>query len=101
MSVSDSYLEFLRDRLNVLGPVTFRKMFGGAGVYHNGLFFALVATETLYFKVDDNKIDPITKHSTLSLSSPSMISRGRCPTTRFRQTYSRTIINSGSGRRKH
>lgn len=28
-------------------------MFGGAGIYHDGAFFGLVADDTLYFKVDD------------------------------------------------
>ena len=35
------------------GPVTIRPMFGGAGVYHDGLMFALVDDEVLYFKVDE------------------------------------------------
>jgi DNA transformation protein len=29
-------------------------MFGGAGLYFDGLFFALVADDVLYFKVDDS-----------------------------------------------
>jgi DNA transformation protein len=29
-------------------------MFGGAGLYLDGLFFALVADDVLYFKVDDS-----------------------------------------------
>lgn len=29
-------------------------MFGGAGLYCDGLFFALVADDVLYFKVDDS-----------------------------------------------
>jgi DNA transformation protein len=29
-------------------------MFGGWGLYHDGLFFALVAEDTLYLKVDDD-----------------------------------------------
>ncbi|HYR10691.1 MAG TPA: TfoX/Sxy family protein, partial [Longimicrobium sp.] len=29
-------------------------MFGGVGVYSDGLFFALMAGETLYLKVDDS-----------------------------------------------
>ena len=27
-------------------------MFGGAGIYSEGIFFALIADDTLYFKVD-------------------------------------------------
>ena len=34
-------------------PVTAKSMFGGVGIYAQGLFFALVAEDRLYFKVDD------------------------------------------------
>ncbi len=29
-------------------------MFGGVGIYSEGLFFALIAEDKLYFKVDDS-----------------------------------------------
>ena len=31
-----------------------RPMFGGVGIYSGDLFFALIADDTLYFKVDDS-----------------------------------------------
>ena len=33
-----------------IGPVTAKSMFGGHGIFLNGLMFALVADSTLYFK---------------------------------------------------
>ena len=36
-----------------LGLVTSRKMFGGAGLYCDDLFFGLIARDQLYLKVDD------------------------------------------------
>lgn len=39
--------------LTPLGPVTARAMFGGWGIYLEGLCFALVAGETPFFKVND------------------------------------------------
>lgn len=58
MAVNEDYLEFLRERLAIIGQISFRKMFGGAGIYHQGFFFALVASDELYFKVDDtNRAD--------------------------------------------
>lgn len=39
--------------LNQVAPVTARGMFGGFGLYTEGIMFALIAYETLYFKVDD------------------------------------------------
>lgn len=40
--------EIFRD----FGAITVRAMFGGHGVYHQGLMFALVANEMVYLKVD-------------------------------------------------
>ena len=58
MSVSQSYLDYVVERLSVVGPVTVRRMFGGAGLYHRGFFFALVDDDVLYFKADDtNRTD--------------------------------------------
>ena len=54
MSVSDSYLEFAIGQLDQITTVTWKKMFGGVGIYADGLFFALIADDRLYFKVDDS-----------------------------------------------
>ena len=53
MPVSDEYLEFLLDQLDTLGAVSSRRMFGGAGLYCDDLFFGLIHDDTLYFKVDE------------------------------------------------
>lgn len=54
MSVSDEYLVFINDQLGRLRPISIRRMFGGAGIYYEGNFFAIVADDVLYFKVDDS-----------------------------------------------
>jgi DNA transformation protein len=41
------------DLLSPWGGVTARRMFGGYGIYRQGLMFALVADDVLYLKVDD------------------------------------------------
>jgi len=53
MPPSDGYKDFINDQLADFGPVTIRNMFGGAGVYADGLMFALIADETLYLKADE------------------------------------------------
>jgi DNA transformation protein len=53
MTASDGYIDFLKDQLGGLGAVTVRRMFGGAGVYCDGVMFALVADDTLYLKADE------------------------------------------------
>ncbi|MGI9406304.1 MAG: TfoX/Sxy family protein [Hyphomicrobiaceae bacterium] len=52
MAVSSEYKEFIADQLSGLGEVTVRNMFGGAGVYHAGVMFALIADEVFYLKAD-------------------------------------------------
>ena len=54
MPVSNEYLTYVIDQLECAGPVQSRRMFGGAGLYCDGLFFALIADDVLYFKVDDS-----------------------------------------------
>jgi DNA transformation protein len=53
MVASDSFAEFLCEQLAPLGRVTMRRMFGKTGVFCDGLMFAMVTDDTLYFRVDD------------------------------------------------
>ena len=54
MAVSRQFLDYILEMLAPLGPVTGRRMFGGAGIFYETLMFALIADECLYFKVDDH-----------------------------------------------
>ena len=53
MSVSQQYQDYVIEQLSAIGYVTAKKMFGGVGLYADGIFFALIANDTLYQKVDD------------------------------------------------
>ena len=53
MAGSDGFIEFLRDQLSPLGPITIRRMFGKAGVFCDGVMLGMVTDDTLYFRVDD------------------------------------------------
>ena len=53
MVASDSYAEFLRENFTPLGRITLRRMFGKSGVFCDGVMFAIVADDTLYFRVDE------------------------------------------------
>ena len=46
------FVSYVVESLQPLGPVTARRMFGGHGLYLDGVMFALIAYDTLYFKVD-------------------------------------------------
>ena len=54
MAFSNGYRDFVVEQLGRVAPVTARSMFGGVGLYAQGLFFALIAEDRLYFKVDDS-----------------------------------------------
>ena len=45
--------DFILEILSPWRPVTARRMFGGHGIYHAGVMFALIADGQLYLKVDD------------------------------------------------
>lgn len=51
--ISSSFERFVVDQLDELGFITSRRMFGGAGIYRDGVFFGLIAGDQLYLKVDD------------------------------------------------
>jgi DNA transformation protein len=53
MGISDSFRAFVIDQLTDLGDITSRAMFGGVGLYCDGLFFGLLAGDVLYLKADD------------------------------------------------
>ncbi|MBL1142864.1 MAG: TfoX/Sxy family protein [Proteobacteria bacterium] len=48
------FINFLHEVFSSFGLITTRKMFGGFGIYHDSLMFALVANDTLYLKADDS-----------------------------------------------
>ncbi|WP_407642818.1 TfoX/Sxy family protein [Caulobacter segnis] len=54
MAVSSDYRDFVLEQLAPLGQVTARRMFGGVGIYANGLFFALIDDDVLYLKTDES-----------------------------------------------
>lgn len=53
MAVSQDYIDFLMDQFSDFGEVTYKKMFGGAGFYMDGVMFGGIMYDELHFKVDD------------------------------------------------
>lgn len=61
MPIDNDYLVFVVEQLEDVGVITWRKMFGGVGIYvavdgapKGKVFFALIASDVLYFKVDQS-----------------------------------------------
>jgi DNA transformation protein len=58
MAISADFLTYVREQLSALKDLTSRRMFGGVGLYAEGVFFGLIANDVLYFKVGDgNRCD--------------------------------------------
>jgi DNA transformation protein and related proteins len=56
MAVSQSFQSFILDLLGPLEPVA-RRMFGGVGLFHNGVMFGLLAGDTVHFRVSGATIE--------------------------------------------
>ena len=53
MRVSAGFRAMVLDHLAEIGDVTPRAMFGGVGLYCDGFFFGIIASDVLYLKVDE------------------------------------------------
>ena len=53
LKVSDAFKDFVLDQLADVGEVAPKSMFGGIGLYCDGVFFGIIARDVVYLKVDD------------------------------------------------
>ncbi len=53
MAISASFIDHAEALFAPFGKIRIRKMFGGAGVYCDDLFFALLDDDRVFLKVDD------------------------------------------------
>ena len=67
--------EFINDLFAPFGPVTVRRMFGGAGIYREGLMFALVFDGAIFLKIDDASIPDFEREG----SRPFVYTRAKSP----------------------
>ena len=54
LRVRPEYRDFVLDQLGRVPDLRSRRMFGGVGIYSGDYFFALIAADELFFKVDDS-----------------------------------------------
>jgi DNA transformation protein len=50
--MADDYIEYLKELFADFGDISARAMFGGHGLYHEGVIFGIVIDEAVYLKVD-------------------------------------------------
>jgi DNA transformation protein and related proteins len=53
MAAASGFVEFVRDQLRPWAGIVVRRMFGGQGVFRDGIMFALVHDDTLFFRTDE------------------------------------------------
>jgi DNA transformation protein len=51
MPPTEGFKDFIRDQLAGFGPVSIRNMFGGAGIYADGVMFAIPVDDMSYWEV--------------------------------------------------
>ena len=54
MAASPQFKAFLEELLEPLGPVVFKRLFGGEGLSLGGVTFAFIMGQTLFLRVDDD-----------------------------------------------
>lgn len=54
MRTSDGFRQFVLDQLAHVAGLRPRAMFGAIGLYADDVFFGILASDVLYFKVDDS-----------------------------------------------
>jgi DNA transformation protein len=74
--------EHIRDIFSKFGPVTVRRMFGGAGIYADGVMFALVAGGVIYLKVGEETMPAFEREG---LEAFSYESKGRRAAMSYRR----------------
>lgn len=56
--MSDAFVDYVIELFGPFGTTTARRMFGGHGVYLDGLMFAIVSDDALYLKADElNRVE--------------------------------------------
>jgi DNA transformation protein len=53
MDKEPEFIRYLRDQFRRWAPVEIRRMFGGHGIFRDGMMFALIHNETLYLRSDE------------------------------------------------
>ena len=53
MAVSQEYQDYVTEQLATVGYIVCKRMFGGVGLYADGIFFATAALAPPHLKVDD------------------------------------------------
>lgn len=54
MAIDPGFRDYVADQMSRVLPVKIRSMFGGAGIYSEGVIFGLISEDRVYLKVDES-----------------------------------------------
>jgi DNA transformation protein len=55
MKVSEDYKNFIAEQISIFNPILFKKMFGGYGIFKDGLMFAMISPGDIFrMRADDH-----------------------------------------------
>ena len=92
MAISEEFVEYVLDQFAAWDDVSARKMFGGAGLYCDGVMFGLIADDVAYLKVDDSNRDDYLQVCVLFLFSRHRFWPARLVTYENRRPLHRDVV---------
>src|SRR5438128_637467 len=87
---TESFKAFVLDQLSTLGGMHWRPMFGCYGIYHDGIFFAIIFDDRLFFRTDEKSAPDYIK-----LGMPPLVFRERQCVNSYYEVPRAIIENPG------
>jgi len=57
MTISNHFLLHAVGNMSQVAPISYRRIFNGYGIYHQGVQFAIIVNDRLYFRADEHSRD--------------------------------------------
>lgn len=71
MAYDPDFGDWVREHFAALGPIEIKRMFGGAGVYANGLMFALLDDGVIWLKADETGAQALVEAGSRQFTYPT------------------------------
>jgi len=88
MSKLNEFVSYVVELMQSVGPVEAKRMFGGYGVFLEGLMFALIADEVLYLKADKTTVEDF---QALDLEAFTYMKKGKPCVLQYYQAPEHTL----------
>lgn len=85
MAVNPTYVTYVEEQLSEFGTVELKKMFGGIGIFHEGLMFGMIGRDIFRLKVDEHNQADFENLGVQPYASKTK--KKECPTGKFLLKY--------------